>query len=157
MTYNAFMPPATILLIDNNRIVRIIHNNVLKSDIRNKYLKGWIPCFDSHTILCWPHCAVSYVNALHILFWGILANAPNADAVARTTYNSSDIDVPRSSPHGYAIISSADTGIENINVVDVSGVNSVSVWAISWWCYCNALDGNVLTIFNFHVETFAVE
>lgn len=67
-----------IILIDDDRIKDLCHNNISKSNVSCKSIAGSRPCFDPYTILSSSENWICYCHIFYTIFSSIGPKAANA-------------------------------------------------------------------------------
>ena len=145
-----------VTLINEDRIVNIVHDKILEMYIRSNSRRGSRPCFDSNTILCIAKGATNYFNSWNWLFILVLSKTSNADTMARSTSYLVNSNILGSITNGDAIVTCSNIGIGDGDARWTSDVDSIGVRAISRCSYGNMLDLQAFASQNIYVEKFAV-
>ena len=144
------------VLIHDNRIGNIVHDNILEMYIRSNSRRGRRPCVDSNTIICIAKCGTSNFDSWNRLFILVLSKTSNADTMARSTSYLVSNNILGSITNGDAIITCSNIGIDNGDLRWMSHVDSIGVGAICGCSYGNILELQLLAFQEVDVEKFAV-
>ena len=145
-----------VVLINDDRIGDIIHDNILKMYIRSNSRGGSRPCFDSNTIICIAKSGTTNCDSWNRFFILIPSKTSNADTMARSTSYLVNSNILGSITEGDAIITCSNIGIVNGDLRWTSHVDSIGVGAICRCSYGNTLELQLLASQNVDVEIFAV-
>jgi hypothetical protein len=110
--------PWAVPLVYENRIVDVIHDNVLKMYIRGKARRRIRPCFDSHTSHCVCKSAANNSNPRHRLFILVLTKTSYADSMARSTMYSLDKYIPTTVTERDTIITGGNVELITLILVE---------------------------------------
>ena len=144
-----------VVLINEDRIANIVHDNILEMYTRSSPRRGSRPCFDSNTIFCIAKSGTNNSDSWNRLFVFVPSKTSNTDAMARSTSYVLNSNILGSITNGDAIITCSNIGIGNVDLRWPSYVDSISVGAISRCSYGNMLELQVLAFQKVDMEKFA--
>lgn len=104
-----------VLLINQYRIMYILHVNITKKYVRSHTRQRRCPSFDPCTILRTDKRAISHFYPCNNFSRGS-TKTTNADSMSRSTYNVGNVDVSASSNHGNTVIACLNNGSWNFDV-----------------------------------------
>jgi hypothetical protein len=148
--------PWAIPLVYEDRIVDVIHDNVIKMHVRGRARRRIRPCFDSYTSHCVCKSATNNSNPRDRLFILVLTKTSYADSMARSTVYSLDKYIPTAVTEWDTIITSGNLWVNHINLGWTSDVNSIRIRACFRCFDSNMIECKILASQNIDVELFAV-
>lgn len=144
---------STVLLINDDRVIDLMHFNVFKFNIWNSaWFRGTLS-LDSNTVLSPYEAAVGYSQTSNRAAW----HASYTDSMARPAVNMIHGNVARFRKEWYAVISCGYYWIVYLDVAWVTDFDSVGVGAFGRSTYVNVADYQIKTYVKVDVCVLAVE
>lgn len=107
----------TILLVDHDGVVDVLHDDVVVGDIVHLQLNVRSPRLDPQSIVRAGELAVLNREPADIVLIRVLPEAPNADPVSRAAPDSENLNVLAPRSHGDAVVPSGDDGVNDPDVL----------------------------------------
>ncbi|KAG6400606.1 hypothetical protein SASPL_137447 [Salvia splendens] len=149
--------PRAVLLIKHNWVSSINHGEVEEVEVGDcECGRGRGPCLDPDPVLGAGEGAPLHGYPFDVLLLRVLPQTADADPVSGPALHVPDEDVVEVVPHGDAVVSRLDDGVEDPDVVASGDVDAVSVKAVTWGGDSEALEGDVATGDAVDMEVLAV-
>lgn len=145
------------MLIDDDCIADVLHDDVLVRDVRDKARGRRREGLDPQPVLGSDESGVGDPDPLDGLLRRVSPQAPDADPMAWPASDARDVHVCGPVAYGDAIVASGDVGVGDQDVVGDSDVDSVGIGAVAWGCEVDVLDTHALTPVHGDVDFLAVQ
>lgn len=147
----------TVVLIDEDRSGHVLHRDVLEAHVGGDAARGVWPRLDADPVHCVGEGAVPHGHTNHGLLVMVLAEAPNADPMARPARHALNAHLLAPITERDAVVTGPDVGASDVDPRGAAHMDPVSVEAVLRCVDRDVLERHVLAVQELHMEQLAVE
>lgn len=146
-----------IALIDDDRVLNIVHSEIDECNFGNHAWKWSWPWFYPNTIHGAKEYGVSYGDSYNVCFVWILSKATDTNSMAMTTLDIGYVNAFTSRAQGDTIVSGVDYWIHDVDASWHGNMNSICIWTVCQSYHCDMIKRDILTFENGEMEEFTVD